>query len=199
MRPEPTARKMRVNLHLYSRRKGIHSDWLQHVNVVRNTGGRDLQVAELRPPIAQDRSDLILLLLYAPGYTGETFEPVKGKQRLFYELFLLGKEAGLEGFEGFYKLDSFITGGGHALEAESDLKFLIGERIVEETKLGFTVLTDHRESVRAKAKKIPNDILQRISRVKARYNPIPQTTLFYYVFYKFLESKPTAVETTAIL
>ncbi|HEV2119346.1 MAG TPA: hypothetical protein VGS11_04485 [Candidatus Bathyarchaeia archaeon] len=182
-----------MSTHLLSERIGIHKGRLQQVNVFSKIGGHDLQQVKARPAIAQDRSDLILLLLYAPGATGEVFEPVEGKQRLFYELFLLGKEAGLERFEGFYQLDPILN-GGYPVEADSDLKFLVGERIVREIPNGLAITQEYRELAKEIAKKYPPEIIQGISRVKARYNHLPQLTLFYYVFYKFIDSKPTSME-----
>ena len=89
---------------------------------------------EYRKHARLTRMDLLLLLLYAPGPTGNMNEPIGGKTRLQKELFLAKKKLEEKGIRGLYSFRPYLH-GPFSRELYNDIAWLISKGNVQENYL----------------------------------------------------------------
>jgi uncharacterized protein YwgA len=152
------------------------------------------------------KPELIAVLLYVPGRTGNIGEPVVGRTRLMKILFLLLKEAGLESeveqSSSFkpYKFGPFDPEVFDSIEALKELN-IVQETVKSNTKAEDEILLDMDEpydtdttyaltpqgiaKVERIVRQIPADILKKISNYKSIYGGKPLVEILHYVYGKF--------------
>jgi uncharacterized protein len=80
------------------------------------------------------RSDMLLLLLYAPGPSGQIGEPIRGKTRLQKELFLTQKNLRDAGIFTYYPFQPYKL-GPYSKELYEDIEWMEYEGVLKTEKL----------------------------------------------------------------
>lgn len=153
------------------------------------------------------RPELILLLLYQPGATGNLGEQVVGRTRLMKLLFLLSQEEKIDSFlsekqqfvpfrYGPYDADVYddlealeelnlVKVSGPSTESRGDERDNVAEDDVYDVNTRYE-LTPLGES---KAKELlttaPKDVVKRITNVKTTFGTMPLVELLHYVYRKY--------------
>ena len=151
------------------------------------------------------KPELIALLLYVPGRTGNIGEPVVGRTRLMKMVFLLLKEGELEKQFALptkfkpYKYGPFDSEVYDAIEA------LKGLGIIEEKSLrevfefpedideAYDPDTEYKltsvgiAKVQKIANQMPQDVMRKMSNYKMNFNEKPLVEILHYVYSKFPE------------
>lgn len=152
------------------------------------------------------RPELILLLLYEPGSSGKVAEPVVGKTRLMKLLFLLSKEADIDDFlaenQAFrfvpFRYGPFDADVYDDVEALKQLGLVQVKASEQEEEDDDTALSDPYDASteyeltlagQDKAREIlqstPKDVVNRVTRVKSIFGPMPLVQLLHYVYGKY--------------
>ncbi len=100
-----------------------------------------------------NRKDILLLLLYAPGATGDDAEPIDGRTRLMKLLYILHRQLELEhrlGIEKPYSFEAYHY-GPFSKDLYDDLEFLANVGLVISTPKGLAGPFDQREEERVVA------------------------------------------------
>ena len=94
-----------------------------------------------------NRKDLLLLLLYSPGATGDVAEPIDGRTRLMKLLFLLQKDFPLEKSYGSHLTYNFQAYhyGPFAKDVYNDLEFLENVGLIQAMPKGNANPVDQNE------------------------------------------------------
>ena len=111
-------------------------------------------VNELRAQTQRiERSDLLLLLLYAPGSSNQKFETIKGKTRLQKEVFLAQKDLRSSGIFTYYPFRPYKY-GPYSIELYDDIDFMEYEGIITVKKIDLNNKGKYAEfSITKKGKK----------------------------------------------
>ncbi len=117
-----------------------------------------------------------------------------GRTRLVKELFLLGREAGLDSDPTFYRFTA-LNVGPHSNEAVEDLESLLERKIVRELQNEVSLAPDQVSFARHVAEKHPPELLEQVSRVKSKYNAIPLVELLYYIHFRLTDGWENAEKT----
>jgi uncharacterized protein YwgA len=98
-----------------------------------------------------NRKDLLLLLLYSPGSTGDVAEPINGRTRLMKLLFLLQENFPLEKLLGSKRVYDFqpYHYGPFAKDVYDDLEFLENVNLVKVISKGDANSVDQSEQEKA--------------------------------------------------
>jgi len=93
------------------------------------------------------RKDLLLLLLYSPGSTGDVAEPIDGRTRLMKLLFLLQNDFPLEKLIGSNRIYNFQAYhyGPFAKDVYDDLEFLENVGLIKAVSRGDANSVDQNE------------------------------------------------------
>ena len=92
-----------------------------------------------------NRKDVLLLLLYAPGPMGNQAEPITGRTRLQKLLFLLGKQHSLDRLVPNYYEYRPYKFGPFSKDLVEDLEFLENLGFVQEGRTGTSSLAEDEE------------------------------------------------------
>jgi uncharacterized protein YwgA len=152
------------------------------------------------------KPELIAILLYAPGKTGNIGEPIVGRTRLMKLVFLLLKEGGLaedvERATTFkpYKYGPFDPEVFDSIEALKELN-IVEEKVEPQSKIEDEMLEDIDETYDADTvyrltpqgiakverivRQLPADVLRRISNYKSIYGDKPLIEVLHYVYSKY--------------
>jgi hypothetical protein len=147
-------------------------------------------------PSELNRTDVLLLLLYAPGMSQQPNEPIAGRTRLQKELFLVQQQLRVHGVKSMYSFRPYRR-GPLSYELYNDLDWLKYEnRILEENttlKDGtsfsiFSLKPEGVKEVQELLKRPPwNDVLEIAQKVKALTNNISLTYLVESVHHAYPE------------
>jgi hypothetical protein len=158
--------------------------------------------------------DVLLALLYAPGATGKTAEPIRGITRLQKLLFLLWKEGRFfQHVPDLYNFKAYDLGpcmddlyddiefaedvglisvaevpSGNEYEGADEDAFLsdFGFPLVKkDTRRDFSLTQDGREAAKAIYQAITDEDRERLVRIKSRFNAMPFFDLLRYVYRKY--------------
>ena len=150
------------------------------------------------------KPELIAILLYAPGATGDIGEPIVGKTRLMKLVFLVVEEGKLT--EEMKEDTSFrpYRYGPFDPEVLDSVEALKGLNVIEENEESqekAKVLEDVAEpydtesvykltpqgiaKVERIVKQLPANVLQKISNYKSLYNSKPLVQILHYVYGKY--------------
>ena len=151
------------------------------------------------------KPELVALLLYVPGQTGNIGEPILGRTRLMKMVFLLLKEGGLEkeftlptNFKP-YKYGPFDSEVYDALEALRALDIIEKSaeeklpEVPEDVDETYDTNTEYKltpagvAKVQRIASEVPLDVMRKISNYKMSYNKKPLVEILHYVYRKFPE------------
>jgi len=126
-----------------------------------------------------NRSDMLLLLLYAPGLSGKIMEPIKGKTRLQKEVFLAQKELRKAGIFTYYPFRPYKY-GPYSIELYDDIEYMEHDEILSINKIDlkkkgiyaeYKITNKGREEIEEKIKSgLLNDAYKIIERLKKSYN-----------------------------
>ncbi len=97
-----------------------------------------------------NRKDALLLLLYAPGSSGETCEPIRGRTRLMKLAFLLERRhdfAKRAGIRNYYRFEPYKF-GPFSKELYDDISFLENLRYIKARELGDPPIAELSEDQR---------------------------------------------------
>jgi len=81
-----------------------------------------------------ERTDMLLLLLYASGPSGRKCEPIRGKTRLQKEIFLTQKELRKAGIFTYYSFRPYKL-GPYSEELYDDIEYMEYEGVLEVLKI----------------------------------------------------------------
>jgi hypothetical protein len=141
------------------------------------------------PPAEQKA---VLLLLFAPGFTGGRGEPIEGRTRLMKEAFLLDQEGRSDepllhtGPFIPYKFGPFNVKVLSAIEDLAD-KHLVHVDPGDETTVTYTLTDEGKNEAEALWTQLPPDARRDLLVVKSSYNGQPLTKLLHYVYSKYPE------------
>ena len=130
-----------------------------------------------------ERSDLLLMLLYAPGSSNQkcarTREPIKGKTRLQKEVFLAQKDLRSSGIFTYYPFRPYKY-GPYSIELYDDIDFMEYESIITVKKIDLNNKGKYAEfSITEKGKKEIEEKIENgelleaykiIEKIKKQYN-----------------------------
>ena len=152
------------------------------------------------------KPELIALLLYVPGQTGNIGEPIVGRTRLMKMVFLLLKEGELE--KQFtlptkfkpYKYGPFDPEVYDAIEALKGLSIIeeksLKEKVFEfpedidevyDTDTEYKLTPVGIAKVQKITNQVPQDVMRKISNYKMNYNEKPLVEILHYVYSRFPE------------
>lgn len=150
------------------------------------------------------KPELVAILLYAPGRTGNIGEPIVGKTRLMKLVFLLLEEGGLAGEAAEttsfkpYKFGPFDPEVFDAIEALKELDIIeetgtredemeMLEDIAEpyDTDTVYKLTPQGIAKVERIVKQLPPEILRKISNYKSIYGDKPLVEILHYVYGKY--------------
>lgn len=158
--------------------------------------------------------DVVLLLLYAPGTSGEACEPVRGITRLQKLLFLLWKEGGFrEDIPKLYNFEAYDFGpcvddlyddlefaedielisiqevpSGNEFEGGDEDAFLgdFGFKLVKRaTRRDFALTEAGQEAAKEVYDNLDAERRRRLDQTKRRFNSMPFFDLLRYVYHKY--------------
>lgn len=95
-----------------------------------------------------NRKDILLLLLYSQGASGQEAEPIKGKTRLMKLLFLLGREKRIDdklGVRNWYDFKAYDY-GPFSSQVFDDIDFLRNVDLIQTSKSGFQTIAETWEN-----------------------------------------------------
>jgi len=134
-----------------------------------------------RNPQRIDRTDMLLLLLYAPGPSGQICEPVKGKTRLQKEVFLTQKSLRDADIFTYYPFRPY-TLGPYSKELYDDIEWMEYEGVLEVRKIDlgergiyaeFGITDKGRMEIEEKIERLNLDKAFRVAEeIKSRFNTI---------------------------
>ena len=135
---------------------------------------------------------LVLVLLYAPGPTGQYAEPIEGRTRIMKEIFLLDEEGTSEDpllHSGLpfiaYKYGPFskkVAAAVSTLTNEGRLEVL---GVAEPYR--YRLSAKGAEEARQHWERLATDAKKAVFAIKARYNGQPLESLLQYVYRKYPE------------
>lgn len=152
------------------------------------------------------KPELIAILLYAPGRTGNIGEPIVGRTRLMKLVFLLLKEGGLAeevarttSFKP-YKYGPFDPEVFDSIEALKQLNIIeetvksqdeteLLEDIAEpyDTETVYKLTPQGIAKVERIIRQLPADVLRKVSNYKSVYGDKPLVEILHYVYGKYPE------------
>ncbi|MFY9716466.1 MAG: hypothetical protein WAK40_00815 [Thermoplasmata archaeon] len=141
------------------------------------------------PPAEQKT---LLLLLFAPGETGDYSEPITGKTRLMKEAFLLDHEGSSDeplvhpGPFIPYKYGPFSVKVATALDDLSNMGLVLPSK-GDESTITFVLSAEGRKEAGELWAQMPPDAKRDLLVVKSSYNRQPLTSLLHYVYSKYPE------------
>jgi uncharacterized protein YwgA len=139
-------------------------------------------------PAVNEKTDMILLLLYSPGVQGRIDESIDGRVRLMNGLFLMSKE--LEFFKESYEFVPYLY-GPISFDVYSDLAKLIYKGLVvddktKEPQAGYYYLTNEgRKKAESLFNSLSPEVQENIKKIKSLTNQKPLTRLLKYIHSKY--------------
>lgn len=153
----------------------------------------------LPPRLGMDRmnrTDLLLLLLYAAGPSGKNCETIGGKTRLQKEVFLAQKDLKDNNIKSNYYFRSYHY-GPYSIELYDDVNWLASEGIIEIRKIRLEkrgIYTEYkltRKGIEEMEQKLDDPKLKKsfdiISRIKKEYNKMSIVSLVEFTHKKYPE------------
>jgi uncharacterized protein YwgA len=129
----------------------------------------------------------VLSLLYAPGETGTTCEPVDGSLRIMKELFIISREAGVEDFYSFVP----YRYGPCSFQVYRDLDDLRNLGLVMQMPISgsqykrYSLTTMGADIAKEEYSKLDSRVKSHIARIKKKFNGEPIYAIMAYVYQKF--------------
>jgi len=143
-----------------------------------------------------NRTDLLLLLLYTAGPSGNICEAIGGKTRLQKEVFLAQKDLKDKKIKSNYSFRPYLY-GPYSIELYDDINWLVSEGIIEIRKIKLEkrgIYTEYKLTSKGKnevKQKLDNPNMkisyEIISNIKKQYNKMNIVSLVEFTHNKYPE------------